>query len=64
MKRQIRAWHPGKIAMLWFFAIVVLGSMLWNQGPARVEDALIGSLIICFPVIVITWIWLGGREKE
>ena len=64
MKERIRKWHPGKIAILWFFAFVLLVSLLRTfRSYNDFAGVCFVWTVICFPLVVVTWIWLGGREK-
>lgn len=64
MKQSIRSWHAGKILLLWFFALFILVTMLRDTYGADFGLDFFFWAVLCSPVIVITWIWFGGRERD
>ena len=71
----IKKWHPGKIALLWVWGLVLIWLALRALGKTpSAADNLLGMLsgitliaaIIGIPVIlsVVTWKWLSGKEQN
>jgi len=62
-KRWIATWHPGKILILWGLTLMVLWWLHDTQGEWTDENIL-AALLAALPVTVLTWFWLGSREKR
>jgi len=67
----IRTWHWGKIVILWAWgggvAALLLTKFLSQQAmvdPVTSAVSFLGSLVILAGLSVVTWIWLGGKEKS
>ncbi len=59
----IRAWHPGKIAVVWVVTLTsrfCLQSVDVDRGWRRPSDTIWFLIIVI--AAAITWRWLGGRE--
>ena len=66
----IRRWHWGKIAILWAWGGLVvallLTSFLTQQAdldPTISSRSFVGSVLILGALTIVTWLWLGGKEK-
>lgn len=65
----IRRWHYGKIVLLWAWGIalcVAIIQVIINTGTENFVRGfiLIGLLFaILISLSVITWKWLGGKER-
>jgi hypothetical protein len=63
----IRQWHVGKLILLWawgFALSVVLIQIIVRTTSFVPGFALIGTLLaILLTLSVITWKWLGGKER-
>lgn len=59
----IRRWHRGKLALLWGVALAFL-LILLDANPADRGFALMAWLVLMSPLILITWVWLGGHERS
>lgn len=66
----IRRWHWGKIVILWAWGGGVASLLLErfaaapvDQSPIFSSAAFVASGLLLGCLSVITWIWLGGKEK-
>jgi hypothetical protein len=61
--RCVRGWHPLKLAMLWAFVAVAVGTALtlFSESEERVF-VVAAAVVFSFPLFAITWEWLSGRE--
>ncbi len=63
IRSRIRRWHAGKLWMLWGIAAILLFTIYDSVAYVDRSQALLTWLVLCVPLILITWIWFGGREK-
>lgn len=59
----VKHWHPGKLVLLWAVVGVLF---LWGR-TADTDDAIVAWLLLLIAaptVLVLTWRWLSGREKQ
>jgi hypothetical protein len=68
---SIRRWHWGKIAILWAWggtlvALLVASflSQTASETPIKSSVTFLAILFILILLSVLTWAWLGGKEKE
>lgn len=68
---SIRAWHWGKIVILWAWGGVLVALLLTNflsspatQAPGLSTATFLGSVLALVALTVITWIWLGGKDAR
>lgn len=66
----IQRWHWGKIAILWAWGGLVvallLTSFLTQQAdldPTISSLSFVGSVLILGALTIVTWLWLGGKDK-
>ena len=72
-RRRIRAWHRGKLVILWAWCGVLVAVLFF---PAIVYEpresiallvlytsALVAFVGLPFVVSCVTWIWLGGKQE-
>lgn len=71
MKSGIRHWHWGKIVMLWawggLIVALLLSAFLSQKADVDVglsSVTLVGSLVILVALSIVTWIWLGGKDRS
>jgi hypothetical protein len=66
LRNRVIRWHPGKIALLWFFPLLLLAVILSNARDDTGDRivALIVWAILCAPFFWVTWTWLGARDKK
>lgn len=68
---SIRRWHWGKLVILWAWGGVPAALLLTRFLAYEVQVAplvsllaLGGSVAILLALSVVTWQWLGGRERS
>ena len=67
----IRRWHSGKLVILWAWGGILVVLLMTNFLSAPAEKtpydasslSFATSLAILLGLTVITWVWLGGKEK-
>jgi hypothetical protein len=59
-RTDVHTWHFGKILVLW--GILVL--FVWSFHSMDDELAFIPTILGGIPLLVLTWAWLGGRERH
>jgi hypothetical protein len=68
---RIRRWYWGKLAILWAWGGLVVALLLTAFLSQRVDEAnwsvssftFLASLAILAALTVVTWIWLGGKDR-
>jgi hypothetical protein len=68
---NIPNWHIGKLIILWLIdALILISSLLKEREnsiteyrPGDYSSSIGGWLILSIPVIVISWKWMGSKEK-
>ena len=70
MIRAIRAWHPGKLLILWAWGAGLAAFLLVDFQRGDAAEALLRHLVdlcaggaVLLALSALTWIWLGGRER-
>lgn len=70
-KTSIRRWHWGKIVMLWAWGGTVVALLLGgflsspaSDSPVFSTFALLASLALLIGLSLLTWTWLGGKERS
>jgi hypothetical protein len=56
--QKIRAWHGGKIVLVWAFGFV------WFPLSREEEIWLVVMLLWVAAAFGVSWIWFGAREKS
>jgi hypothetical protein len=59
-RTDVHTWHFGKILVLW--GILVLS--VWSFHSMDDDLAFVPTLLGGIPLLVLTWAWLGGRERS
>jgi len=70
--QNVPNWHVGKLIILWVVDIFVLVSMLLEERktsiigfqPGDYSGCIARWLFISIPVIIITWKWMGSKERK
>lgn len=62
LQQRLVAWHPGKIALLWGIAVVIL-LMLLSLYEDEKLTALVLWMVLSGPLFYATWVWFGSRER-
>jgi hypothetical protein len=62
LQQRLVAWHPGKIALLWGIAVVIL-LMLLSLYEDEKLTALVLWMVLSGPLFYATWVWFGLRER-
>lgn len=70
--QSIPNWHFGKLILIWVVDIFVLILMLLEERkssiiigePGNYSESIGGWLFLSIPVILITWKWIGSKEKK
>jgi len=67
---RIRRWHWGKIVILWAWGGLVAALLMSTFLSRKVEEdpmvsslSSLGSVLILGVLTLVTWIWLGGKER-
>ena len=61
-RQRLVSWHPGKIALLWGIAVVLL-LMLLSLYEDEEGTALALWMVLVGPLFYVTWVWFGSRER-
>jgi hypothetical protein len=68
---SIQRWHWGKLVILWAWGIVLAGPMLARffshpiaEAPGIAGFTFVASFTILMGLTVITWRWLGGKDRN
>ena len=67
VKSTLQRWHPGKLVILWSWGLALV--LVALDVVKKVESPILGfSLLVILVGIpaflsVVTWRWLGGRER-
>jgi len=68
---NIRRWHWGKLVIVWAWGGVVAALLLTTflmtpapQSPAVSTMAFAAVVGILLALTAVTWIWLGGKERQ
>jgi len=71
MSVSVQRWHWGKIVILWAWGGIVVALLLTKflSQKAEVDPAVsslsfLGSVLILGALTLVTWLWLGGKEKN
>lgn len=67
---SVQRWHWGKIAILWAWGGVLVALLLTKFLSQRAEVdptvsllSFLGGVLILGALTIVTWVWLGGKEK-
>lgn len=68
---SIRRWHWGKIVILWTWGGLLAALLLTRFLSQSVHDdmtisslSFLSSVLILVVLTVITWIWLGAKDRS
>lgn len=56
---DIRSWHVGKVVVLWGVLLLTV----WSFHSVDEDLTLVPLILGGVPLLVLTWAWLGGRER-
>jgi hypothetical protein len=68
---SVRRWHWGKLVILWAWGGTIVALLLTNflsspadRTPVSSIVSFAGSIALLVGLTVVTWKWLGGKERE